>query len=419
MEKSKGRVWVSKIKGLDIVLRYSIQVVNDPKSKYYRGGIKVVMFNWKMPNDHGVLERKQIKRSIPDSENIKSEFKLVPRAVAVIENWFKEQMKTAIVNVTTDSKISATWEGYLEQRTGISEETKRPISYFFKRFFKEIKTDNIAELTPMMIINASNKIHTQCEKGEIQWKYWANIHSYLFGKGSSKNPGGGLFPWLIYTRKTLTGADWENLSIAAPDKNRFKTMHDDNKKNVEYYWEDEEIKAIHEELSIIWKDYFWIIANTGMDLSDLVDLSADHIVPVDRNPGKWKISKVRKKEARFGTRINIPLSDKIEKIILDAKNLPNDLRLNPQRLLFPDLKAKVKNSHSQLYNVVRTAWQRVYPKKRHKNIKALRHSFITKHLEKDTPLDVIQDFVGHSKKSTVLRERYKGTIDASKYINNV
>lgn len=413
MAKGNGYIFTKEIGGIDVRLRYSIQAVAE------RGNIKVVMFNWKVKNDKGELERKQVKRSILKSERLESPFKLKPLAEEVIEDYIKDQLKTHIVNADNSQKISIIWANFLEQRTGISEATKRPIHYFFKRFFEFIPTDRIADLTPDIVKKAVTKIESLCEKKEMEWKYWANIHAYVFGKGSTKNPQGGLFHWLIHTKQILKGNEWEKLHVSAPDKAKFNKFHDGVKRNPQYYWEDEEIIKIHEELSIVWKDYFWIMAHTGMDLSDLADLKDDHIVPWEKNPGKYMIDKLRKKEERFNVRIKLPLSGKVERIILNARNMPKDSKLNPERLLFPDLKNKLKNSHSQMYNRVRAAWQIVYPKKPHKNVKALRHTYITKHLDKGTPMHILQDYVGHSDKSTIIRERYKGTVDSVNYIDNV
>lgn len=273
-------------------------------------------------------------------------------------------------------------EGYLLMEKGLlAGGTLKFIKFCILRWFQEAGWRDWEDVSPLSVQKGYISVLKALKAGEMQAKYWASVRCYTVD---------------FCEYAVRHGCLQENpvKALPAPKKSLFR--------KTQVIWSEDEFMAIHSLLEPFLAMQFWLMRYTGMDLADLAGVRRFHLT---RDPeGGWVLKKPRKKEERFQDAwILFPLNSFVEDIFLEAYRKTREA----EDLLFPGIHLGVDGEHSLLYARVRRRWGRVYPGKRFKNLKALRHTFASWCIQDlGIPLDVVQDWLGHTPGSTVLKERY-------------
>ncbi len=366
--------------------RFPHSVTRLPK----RGNVYAVRFR-----DPDTGSQKQ--KVLHGTENLHSKrdvVKLSEIAWEAIEKYFRDVRKATPVGGGRSVKalsLETSIEDWLGLDKGLCQPgTLRSIRFNLKRFFKPVDIQYVHEISQEISDSCVTAFLKAVREKETAAHYWGTVRSY------TKD----YFGYLL--RKKLIPVNFL-ADVEAPAKDTFKVM--------DVMWTREEFEAIAAELDQPWKMEFTLQRFTGMDQADLATLKKSHIKQDET--GKWCITKPRQKELRFkAAQILLPLFGDAEKIIMKKFHEIED----DDGLIFPHIPALIEGGHSVLYNRVRRRWGRLFPKKPCKNLKALRHTFTTWAIEDlGIPLDVVQDWLGHSPKSVVLRDKYLHRRSTAKY----
>lgn len=320
----------------------------------------------------------QKTRKIPDSEDMgKKEARKAARALLeVTPIQTTPQPEKAVIG------LYALLEEYILIQKGLTAEgTQKSIKGCVLRWFQAAGWTHWGDVTPESVSRGYASILKAIKEGEMEFKYWALVRCYALD-------------YCRYAQKAKLLAENPLEVLPAPKKTLFK-------KNP-VTWTQEEFEAVHGLLEPFLAKQFWLMRYTGMDLADIADLRRFHVVR--DNEGEWMIRKPRKKEERFPDAwILFPLNDFVRDIFLEARERTQEA----EDLLFPGIELGRDGQHSKLYARARYRWRLLYGNRRFKNVKTLRHTFASWAInELKIPLHVVQDWVGHTPGSTVLRERY-------------
>jgi integrase len=273
-------------------------------------------------------------------------------------------------------------EEFLLMRKGmLAEGTQRFIRFCVLRWLHGAHWERWGDISPESTQRGFIAVLKAIKAGDLEPKYWSSVRCYAIE----------FFGYAVEVGY-LSGNPVKGLP--APRKSSFRKDP--------VTWSQDEFEAIHGSLEPFLAMQLWLMRYTGMDLADLAVLSRQHIIR--DSEGEWMIRKPRKKEERFEEAvILLPLNDYVEDIVLEAYRKTREA----DELLFPGIHLGVDGGHSLLYARARRRWYRLYPGKKFKCPKKLRHTFSSWAInELRIPLNVVQDWLGHSPRSTVLRERY-------------
>lgn len=348
---------------------------------------------FRVPNPDPNLPPIQKQIVIPESDGYSKSKAYAEGETAIKDFLGLNKIQIAPVKASNKTPWAAAVEAWLSLEKGLLKEgTLRDARYGVLFYSSRTGVEYVEDMTQDKSDDAVREIQRLVRTGERQAHYWANARS------RAKE-------FLDYARrKGMIAANYLQ-DTEAPKKGTFR--------KVAQLWTDEEFEATRNALRLpIYGKIMFLMRYTGMDLSDLATITSEHITK-DAKEG-WKLTKPRKKEERFSDAvIQLPINPVVEPMFLEAKERAAD----PTAPIFPELAAiAAKRNNNNLYHRIEVAWKRVYPGKRMKRPKDLRHTFATWCIvELKIPIDVVQEWLGHTPTSTVLKERYLHRSSTSEY----
>ncbi len=194
------------------------------------------------------------------------------------------------------------------------------------------------------------------------------------------------FRWCI--KQGLIDKD-PTADITLPRKDRFR------KKGIESVWPEEEFKEVCKLAKPKDKVYLEILRHTGMDVSDLCLIEKKHIMVVDE---RLTIVKKREKAKSDEETIIQPINSTLLPYFEKALERPSK-----SKRLFSNEIPKSFGRH--LYQKVMRLREKI-ENVPHRDLKALRHTFATWHVERGVPIDVLRQWMGHARDSRILEKLY-------------
>ena len=238
-----------------------------------------------------------------------------------------------------------------------------------KRLQDSLSVGSISEITKEMFENNAPKL-----RGDASPKYWTCIIVDIRK----------FFQWCI--DKGILASDPAR-KIILPPKSSYK------KRGLEAIWPDGELEKICEVIYPPAIVHLKILRYTGMDVSDLCFLKKEHIFETENG---LQIVKVREKAKSDRETMNQPVNSKL--LVIFRQALAND-----SDRLFTTKTARNFNTH--LYRQMKVARKNL--KLPMRDLKSLRHTFATKHVERGVvPIDVLRTWMGHAPDSRTLENLY-------------
>lgn len=174
-------------------------------------------------------------------------------------------------------------------------------------------------------------------------------------------------------------------------------------------WTDERLEATLPELSPVDRELLQVLRWTGMDSSDLFQLSKSHIIQARDPSGRtfWKLYKLRAKAKSEEEVMDQPLSSRVESIILARWRAQE----NPNSRLWPMTYCDGESFADAFLRRLKAAQARA-GQDPPMDVKSLRHSYATYHARRyvegrgGPPMEELRRWMGHARDSRVLEKLY-------------
>jgi len=320
-----------------------------------------------------------IQQSI--SSGTKNKRQAEAEAKTILTRWLIAHGKSTTKGKTP---LQAEIDTFIEsQYRDLKPSTRTEAVLVLRRFANCFPVAFIQDLTPEIFRNGIPKL-----RGEAAPKYWSNILAIV-----------RKFSLTLFEHGKII-QDFTK-GVAMPPRSSFKVRTD--------VWTEEEFDAAIIAVNPFDAEILRVMLWTGMDSADVYELRRKHFVKDEE--GNWVIRKRREKGKSEQETILQPIGSKALPILI--KKL--DETKHPEDRLF---KIKYKSSHSFTSSLL-TRVKRATAKTGHplKNLKALRHTYITYHAERGVPLDVLRQWVGHTKDSRTLDRVYLHRASTSRFMD--
>lgn len=296
------------------------------------------------------------------------------KAEGILARWLVAHGETTLAKATG---LQGEIEAFLEAEfADVKPATKDEAVKSLRRFCESFPVATIHEVSRDVFRKGAKRF-----RGDASPKYWANILSGVRRFSKSLVAQGKI-------REDFT------MDVPMPPKSSFGRR--------EEVWAEGEFAEVLEKLTPFDKDVLMVMRWTGLDSSDVAELTKKHILK-DAD-GNWIIKKRREKAKSDQETVIQPISSQVKEILMTRFK-------SADGRLFGSMFATPRSFTTSLLGRVRRAAGAT------KDLKSLRHTYATYHAERGVPLDVLRVWMGHAKDSRVLDRIYVHRASTARFMD--